>query len=561
MLNRVRRCLGVPLRPYRTVFANQGLRRLQLAWAASIFGQWAYEVALAVFTYRAGGAAAVGLVGLIRLFPSGLAAPFAAALGDRFDRVRVMVAADLARVVAMAGAAAVAFAGAPAEGVYALASVAAITGTAFQPAQSALLPALARTPEELTAANLTSTTLESVGFFAGPAFGGLLFAATSAGVVFATTAALFLWSALLIGGVRAPGPRRGETATRGVLAETLAGFREVAVEPGLRLVVGLYGAQTLVAGIVRVLLVVSALRLLKLGASGVGFLNSAVGVGALAGIVFVASLIGRARLAAEFGLGILLWGLPLVLLGSFPNVVAALLFFGLLGLGNTLVDVAGFTLLQRTAREEFRGRIFGVLESVFMTTIGLGAIIAPALTSAVGVRAALIVTGAGLLIVVLPFWPSLTRIDATATRDRDRELSLIRQVPIFAPLPPLAVEQLATNLSRLHVRAGDDVFREGDAGDRFYVIADGLAEIAADGRPVLGPGSYFGEIALLRDVPRTATVTACTDLELYALERDEFIAAVSGHALSAEAANAVIASRLGSASADDIRLTSATPRD
>jgi MFS family permease len=552
-LNRVRRRLGAPLRPYGAVFANKSLRQLELAWAGSIFGQWAYEVALAVFTYRAGGAAAVGLVSLMRLLPAGIAAPFAAALGDRFQRVHIMIAADLARVAAMASAAAVAFAGGPAEGVYALASVAAITGTAFQPAQSALLPALARTPEELTAANLTSTTLESVGFFAGPAFGGLLLAATSAGVVFATTAFMFLWSALMISRLRVGEDRGHGAVAHGILRETLTGFREVVTERGLRLVVGLYGAQTLVAGIMRVLLVVTALRLLDLGASGVGFLNAAVGVGALVGILIVAARIGRTGLAAEFGLGILLWGVPLVLLGAWPNVAAALVFFGMLGLGNTLVDVAGFTLLQRTAREEVRARVFGVLESVFMTTIGVGAIIAPALTSAFGVRAALIATGAALVAVVIPFWRSLTRIDATVTRDRDRELSLIRQVPIFASLPPLAVEQLAASLVPMRIPAGAEVFRSGDPGNRFYIIAEGEAEIVVDGRPILGRGDYFGEIALLRNVPRTATVTARTDLELYALERDEFIAAVTGHALSAEAANAVIASRLGVGTGDPSR--------
>jgi MFS family permease len=242
-----------------------------------------------------------------------------------------------------------------------------------------------------------------------------------------------------------------------------------------------------------------------------------------------------------------------VLLGAWPNVAAALVFFGMLGLGNTLVDVAGFTLLQRTAREEVRARVFGVLESVFMTTIGVGAIVAPALTSAFGVRAALIATGAALVAVVIPFWRSLTRIDATVTSDRDRELSLIRQVPIFAPLPPLTVEQLAASLVPMRIPAGADVFRSGDPGNRFYIIAEGEAEIAVDGRPILGRGDYFGEIALLRNVPRTATVTARTDLELYALERDEFIAAVTGHALSAEAANAVIASRLGAGAGDPPR--------
>jgi CRP-like cAMP-binding protein len=131
----------------------------------------------------------------------------------------------------------------------------------------------------------------------------------------------------------------------------------------------------------------------------------------------------------------------------------------------------------------------------------------------------------------------------------EAELELLRRLPVFAPLPPVALEQVATHLSRVHFRAGDAVFRQGDHGDSFYVVVDGEVMVAPTGRPAvtLGPGDSFGEIALLRDVPRTATVIARTDAELLALERDVFIAAVTGHAPSAEAADAVIATHLGSA--------------
>jgi MFS family permease len=544
----LRRRLGESLRAFAAVFHNEDLRRLELAWSGSIIGQWGYEVALAVFAYRAGGAAAVGLVGLVRLLPAAFVAPFAALLGDRFPRKRVMVAADLVRACAMGGAAAAVFGGAPAAAVYALAVVTALTSTAFQPAQAALLPALARSPEELTAANATSTTLESVGFFIGPALGGLLLAVTSVGAVFSVTAGLFLWSALVLG--RMSAESRGDTVVEpeSIVREALAGFRAIASEGRLRLLVGLYGAQTLAAGVLRVLLVVTALRILDLGPSGVGFLNSAVGVGALAGMLVVLAVIGTRRLAGVFQLGLVLWGVPLALLGIWPSVAAAILLFGVLGIGNTLVDVAGLTLVQRAAPEQVRARVFGVLESVLLATIGIGAILAPLLTAAFGPRGALIAAGGGLTALALPFWRPLERLDA-ATAGPGPELALLREIPMFALLPPVPLEQLASSLSRVRVAAGDDVFRRGDAGDRFYVIGAGEAEVALGDRPrvTLGPGAYFGEIALLRDVPRTATVTARTDLELYALERDDFLAAVTGHAPSAEAAEAVIAARLGPA--------------
>jgi CRP-like cAMP-binding protein len=88
--------------------------------------------------------------------------------------------------------------------------------------------------------------------------------------------------------------------------------------------------------------------------------------------------------------------------------------------------------------------------------------------------------------------------------------------------------------------------RKGEPGNRFYVIADGEVEVTRDGRPVarLGPGAYFGEIALLRDVPRTATVTATTPTTLLVLERADFLEAVTGHPVAREAADVTIRERL-----------------
>jgi MFS family permease len=532
---------------FAAVFANEDLRRLEVAWSGSILGQWGYEVALAVFAYRAGGATAVGVVALVRLLPAAFVAPFAALLGDRFRRRQIMIAADLARVCSMGGAAAAVFAGAPAEVVYAFAVVTAVTGTAFAPAQAALLPALARSPEELTAANATTTTLESVAFFAGPALGGVLLALTGVGTVFAATAGLFLLSALVLTRIRTDSRGDPSVEPESIMREAFAGFRAIFGERRLRLVVGLYGAQTLIAGVMRVLLVVTALQILDLGAAGVGFLNSAVGVGAIAGTLVLVTVIGSSRLAALFGLGILLWGLPLVLFGSRPSVAAALICFGILGLGNTLTDVAGLTLLQRATPDAVRARVFGVLESVFLGTIGIGAILAPLLVSVFGPRGALIAAGGALTAVMVVFWRPLGTLDEVPAPSA-AELDLLRNIPIFAPLPLVTLEQLVARLSHVRVGADEVVFRQGDRGDRFYVVATGEVAVAVDGKkPVeLRAGDYFGEIALLRDVPRTATVRAQTDTDLLALERDVFLAAVTGHAASAKEADALIAGRLES---------------
>ena len=546
MLASLRARLGESVGAFRGVFQNPNMRRLELALAGSIVGEWAAAIALAVYAYEQGGASAVGLVLMIRMLPAAVAAPFAAMLADRYRRERVMLASDVIRAVLIVGAALAIFADAAPALVYGLAGVMSIVSRAFVPAQVALLPSIARTPEELTAANVTSSTIESVGVFAGPALGGLLLAATSPEIVFVATGVTYLWSAFFVARIRAKYEPARE-ATGGLAREALAGFRTIGAEPKLRLLIGLFAAQTLVAGALNVLIVVSALDLLDLGNSGVGFLNSAIGVGGLVGGIVALALIGRRRLAADFGLGILLWGVPLTLIGVFPNSALALVLLGLIGIGNTIVDVAGLTLLQRSVRDEVLARVMGVVESLFVATVGIGAGLAPLLIAAIGVRGALMVTGALLPVLAALFWRRLQAIDAQAILP-ERELRLLRRIGIFAPLPSTTLEQLASSLSPVGVAAGEQVFRQGDGGDRFYVVESGEPDVDIDGRRanVLGPGDYFGEIALLRDVPRTATVRAASDAQLYALDRDEFIGAVTGHAESAEAADAVIGARLGS---------------
>jgi MFS family permease len=286
----------------------------------------------------------------------------------------------------------------------------------------------------------------------------------------------------------------------------------------------------------------------------VGFLNSAVGVGGLLGAVIAAALVGRKRLAGDFGIGVFIWGLPIALVAAWPNQVFVLVLLGIVGIGNTLVDISGMTLLQRSVPEEVLARTFGVVESLFLLTIGLGALVAPLLLSTLGTRGALIAAGALLPVLVIPAWPALTALDRRAVVPVER-IELLRAIAIFGPLPPPTIERLAAELEEVSLPAGVVLFQEGDAGDLFYVVEDGEVEIT--GRDVsarvLGRGDFFGEIALLRDVPRTATARAQTDAKLYSLERDLFITAVTGHAPSHAEADRVIGVRLGPAPSGLVR--------
>ncbi len=527
-------------------FRNPSLRRLQLATIGSILGTFAYFVALGVYAFAHGGTGAVALVSVLQMIPAGVLAPFLATLADRLPRRLVMVVSDLVRAALMAAAAGVIATGGPAWIVYALVTATSIAGTAFSPAKAALLPLLARTPAELSAANAASTTIVGAGGFIGPALGGFLLAATNAEVVFAVNALSFLWSAALVLSLRVerqepePAEERHDEASgeAGVRALT-AGLRVIARSRDLTLLVALFTAQTLVAGALEVLVVVTALKLLHGGPTEVGAFDAAIGVGGLLGSFVALALATRNRLAADFGLGLALFG-AMAAIGVAPHLVTGLIALGVLGIGNSLVDIAALTILQRTVPNDVLGRVLGLLDGLLLGSIGVGALAIPLLVAAFGVRASLIAVGAFPVVLVALTWPRLRRLDATA---RAPELvALLRGVEILAPLPPVRLERLAASLVPVRLPAGATVIREGEEGDRFYVVGEGEVEI--QGR-TFGPGSSFGEIALLRDVPRTATVTAATDVLLHALERDDFLAAVTAHEPSTAAADAVIARRLG----------------
>ncbi|MBA3412161.1 MAG: MFS transporter [Actinobacteria bacterium] len=536
------------LTAFRRVFSNRDLRRLQLAWAGSNVGGWAYTVAIAVYAYQQDGAYAVGLIGLARWIAAGAASPFTGALGDRFPRVRVMVGADVLRAGLLAGMALVVAADGSPLAVYAISIVGTVIGTAFRPAQAALVPGLARTPEELTAANVAASTIESVGIFVGPALGGVLVATAGVEATFAAAAGLLVWSAVLIGAVVEPAKPaaeedEGTASTSGFLRETSEGFRAIVADRRLTVLTGLFAAQTFVDGALGVLVVVLALETLDLGASGVGYLNSVLGVGGIIGGIAAAALVARARLGTDFGAGIILWGLPLVLIGIWPEPLVAIFALTLVGLGNTIVDVSGDTLLQRAVPDEVLARAFAAMESVTLVAVALGSVAAPVLVDLAGDRWALIVFGAVLPALAVLSWRSLSNMDRAGPAP---ELDLLRSLPLLAPLPPPTLEYLAGRLVRRRVAAGETILTQGERGDGFFVIAEGTVEAA----PVegaarqLGPGDHFGEIALLRDVSRTATVIATTDVELLELPGEEFVAAVSGNADALRAADAVVGARL-----------------
>lgn len=521
---------------------SRDLRRAQLAFAAGWTSEWALTVALGIVAFRDGGAAAVGLVALVRLLPGAIAGPFLATLADRVRRERVIALIGVVRGACIAMMAGLLAMRAPVELVYALAALSTIAGTPFRAAHSALLPSLCTTPEQLTSANAVRGMLDSLSTLVGPLIAAVLLEVSTPAAVFAAAAAASVWSALLVVGLRYEAPPRAAAAGRTtIVADVREGMRAVAAHRDVALLIALAGAQTFTRGCLNVLTVVMAIELLDMGEAGVGVLSAAVGAGAVLGSVGASLLVGSRRLGTWFGVSIALWGLPLVLLGAVPEQAAAVALLAVIGVANALLDVAGFSLLARLAPDEVLARVFGLFEAIVALSIGLGSILTPVVIGLVDVRGALVVLGSICPALAAYSWLRLRRIDDAMLR-RDEELGRLRAVPMLRPLPVPVMDHLARYLTRSHVPAGEAVFEQGDAGDRFYVIAAGEADVMGDGRGIrtLHDGDCFGEIALLRDVPRTTEVRARTDLELYALERDVFVPAVSGYTPASAAAETAV---------------------
>jgi predicted MFS family arabinose efflux permease len=519
-----------------SVWANAPLRRLQIATAATSLGKWAFAVTLSVYAYRKGGAAAVGLVALIQAIPAACAAPFFGVAGDRYPRQRVLLVTNALRALLLAAVAVAVVHDTSIAVVFGLAALFSTTSTASQPARAALVPVLARTPREVSSATAVMGAIDTASFLAGAGVGGIVLAKTSVQFVVALCCLMYLAATVLlleIGVDERPQRRDGERP----LTELLAGFKTVLRDPQLRLATGTLATLSIVDGLTNVLVILTSIQLLDTGTAGIGYLNIAYGAGGLLGGTAAFALLGRSRLVIALALGCLSLGLPMILLGVRPDELLGLFAWAAGGFGFVIVKVSGLTLVQRLSGDRVLARVLAVVETTFVATIGLGAIIAPALVSIVGLRWALIVTGAILPLAAATWWPALRRLEIGAPVPPG-EFQLLRHCPVFAPLPLATTEGLAQRLSHTEVAQGAEIITQGEPGDLFYLIAEGAVEVFQDGefRRRQGPGESFGEIALLRSIPRTATVRATEPTRLLTLDRDIFLTSVTGHADSSAAA-------------------------
>ncbi len=294
--------------------------------------------------------------------------------------------------------------------------------------------------------------------------------------------------------------------------------------------IALFWMQTTMRGLVNVFVILVATAGVGGSDARAGTLFAAIGVGGLVGAAFgLGSGSGRAG-TGRFAAGVCLWGLPVLVIGIWTEFSVALVALIVLGVGNAIQDVYGFSLVNRLVPDHLAGRAWGAYYAVQAATVALGSVAAPLLVSLVGLSWAMIVTGAALALAPVVLWPKLRAVEALAG-GRSEHVALVREVALFAPLSMIAVERLARAAQEHLVEPGAVVVGQGEPADGFYVVVEGDFSVHRDGAPVrrLGRAASFGEIGLLDDVPRTASVVAESAGRLLRLDGEAFVAAVTGH--------------------------------
>jgi hypothetical protein len=513
---------------------NRAVLRVVIAYALFTVNEYSVWIAVLVYAYARGGATEAGIVAVVQLVPAGVFAPFMAVRADRGAPATLLIGGYGAQVIGLSVAAVAVDRGWPSVIVYAGAVVAATAITAARPAQAALLPTLARTPNELTAANAAMSWVESIGVALAGVWSAALIARGIGQVLAAAILLLTLAAWLVVTDLRPRAVRSGndhdDDEVASTWAEVVDGYQAVREASGAGTLIVLLATEDVVLGALDVLFVVVALGVLHRSESWVGTLNGAYGLGGTLVGAATFLLIGR-RLPVPILVFSLLLGLSLAVVPVSSSTIAAVLLLGAVGASRAVMDMSTRTLLQRSLSPDVLGRVFGLVEGLTMLSVAAGSMLVPALIALGGANAALIGVGCLLPAVAVGCAPRLLRLDRES-RIPLVEIALLRSIDMFAPLPARTLEGLARSLEPVRLVAGDTLIREGDHGDAYFAIADGRFSVTQAGVLLreVGRGAGVGEIALLQNVPRTATVTALSPGLVYALPREAFLGAVTGHA-------------------------------
>lgn len=516
------------------VLRDASMCRLVIANLAFMLIETILWIGSLVYAYEQGGAAEVGYAAFALLVPAVIIAPLASFCGDRFHRVHVLVVSYLAIALASAAVALALANDSPSLVVYLAAGVAASAVTFPRPATGALMPCVTESGDQLTAVNVCTGISQSIGAAVGPATAAVLLAWGDVSWLFGAGAALGVLAALLVVGVRTVVdvvPYEQHITIGDVRHETMAGIHLLKRQRQPRLVVGLLGLGGFMIGVLDVSGVVIAIDVLHKSDGFAGVLGAAMGVGSIAGAGLGVLLIGRRRLAPVLVAAAGLQCLPLLGFSLTTSVVPALVIFLACGAGLSMTEVGGQTLLQGITPDDVMARVFGCLEGFRMACIAVGSLVCSLLVDSIGSGRGLAVVAVGAAGFALLGSPGLLAIDRSRPLPNPELIRLLRGTPIFGPLPAYTLEQLMINLRRFEPGEGVSIVEQGASGSALYVVAAGCADVRRDGVLVhtCQPGDYFGEVALLLDQPRNATVVAHAGSVLYELDRDVFLEAVTGH--------------------------------
>jgi CRP-like cAMP-binding protein len=520
-----------PSAPHRSTVGlalrHRQMSRLLFAFALVTAAEWACVTSLSVYVFGIGGTLAVGLVGF-RFVPGALASLFLAPLVERHRGVLARIA--LIRALLLAGAAAFVFAGSDLMFVIAIVAIDAVVASPYRAAQSRILPVISREPAELAGAAAGVSMMKTLGQAGGGLAGGVLAAIINPGAVIAGASVAMIAAAALAAGLQ-PARQRAHSGWIAELKDGIAAIPEVIRHRESSPLVLASVMRTLARGLWTALAVVVALRLFHLGSSGLGLLQGAAGVGAVIGLSITAGLIGRSRLGGPCALAFIFVGLAVSVVGLAPLGVGAGVALVIVGWGASMAvaDATSLSLLHRLLHSDTLSRVVGVMEAFKLASEGVGALLAPVLVTLCGLRPALILAGLPLPVIVVLGWPQIRRSDLAAA-GRSELVALLHGVRVLAGVDMVSLEDLAARAEHVEFPLGSEIVRQGDVGDLFYVIESGEVEILIGGYPAgrLHRGSGFGERALLRDTPRTATVRAITPVKLYALDRTDFLMALTG---------------------------------
>ena len=530
---------------YRQAFSNRGLVAITFAEFTNTINEWAMYIATIVYAYERGGATVAGFASLAILFPVCIAAPLAGVAAERYPAARLLVATHVVEASALAAAAATAMMDAPIAVTVACCALAQGGITFTRPVIAFVTPGVVRTARELTVANVWSSMAENASMLLGPLLATGMLAVSGPPATLTVCAVLAFLGAMLMVPIARREPRRARRELRrlrrtqlthdvgepslGVFATVRHSVREVRRLPSAFGVLGAIGATYMLVGALDLVFVVYASEVLGMSESGPGLLSSAVGAGAVISSLAATRLVRRPRLAPLIVGGIATIALAVATLATAGGVPAALALLAVVGFCKALIVLASRMLLQRSAPPGSLAAMFAMVELLVGLSMFAGSIGAQAVIAASGAPAALYALG-GLLVALLALtWRSLRKADDAATVPVVA-ISLLRRLPLFQPLPPLALEAVARAAQERTVTAGGTIITEGEAGHHFFAVADGTFDVTKSGRRVdtLERGAGFGEVALLADVARTATVTARTAGVLLTIERGPFLDAVTG---------------------------------